>query len=144
MRISGEWFPCDDGFVRPVVGGEILNAHGQWEPTLFLVDTGADCTVFSAAILDVLGFDVSQTQRQLGGVGGVSPSVEISTRIRLPHDRGGTAIFRGQSAAMTRLEALDMSILGRDILNLFSVIVDRQGDVDELIRPPHRYVVETA
>lgn len=56
MRIDGEWYQCDDGIVRPVVRGEIRNANGNWEPAPFLVDTGADCTVFSAAILDVLGF----------------------------------------------------------------------------------------
>jgi len=52
MRIDGEWFECDDGFVRPIVRGEILSADGHWEPALFLIDTGADCTVFSAAILE--------------------------------------------------------------------------------------------
>jgi len=55
MRISGQWYECDDGGLRPIVRGEILNADGNWEPTLFLVDTGADCTVFCAATFDVLG-----------------------------------------------------------------------------------------
>ena len=64
MRIDGEWYECDDEVLRPVVRGEVLNAHDSWEPVLFLVDTGADCTVFSAAILDVLGFE-DDTKRQL-------------------------------------------------------------------------------
>ena len=62
MRIDGEWYECDDGSVRPVIRGEILTAIGFWEPTPFLVDTGADRTVFSAAILDVLGFEAANTQ----------------------------------------------------------------------------------
>lgn len=56
MRIDGGWYACDDGILRPVIRGEILAANGFWEPALFLVDTGADRTVFSAAILEVLDF----------------------------------------------------------------------------------------
>jgi hypothetical protein len=144
MRINGEWFACDDGFVRPVVRGEILNAHGNWEPALFLVDTGADCTVFSAALLDVLGFDTTTSDQRLGGVGGVVQSVKVTTPIRLLRDDGGTSLFRGEYAAFTQLEALDISVLGRDILQLFAVIVDRPDDVVALIRKPHRYVIESA
>lgn len=144
MRINGEWFECDDGFIRPVVRGEILNAHEDWEPAPFLVDTGADCTVFSAALLDVLGFDTTASDQRLGGVGGVVHSVKVTTQIRLPRDDGGPSLFRGTYAAFTQLEALDMSVLGRDILQLFVVIVDRPDDVVALIRKPHRYAIEPA
>jgi hypothetical protein len=46
-------------------------------------------------------------------------------------------------AAFTQLEALDMSVLGRDIMEVFAVLVDRSGDVVTLIRQPHRYAIET-
>lgn len=144
MRIDGEWFECDDGFVRPVVRGDILNASGIWEPTPFLIDTGADCTVFSAAILEVLGFDTTASEQRLGGVGGVAESVKVATQIRLVQDDGGTAVFRGEYAAFAQLEALDMSVLGRDIMAMFAVIVDRPDDVVALLRQPHRYAIETA
>ena len=36
-------------------------------------------------------------------------------------------MFRGQYAAVTELEALDMSVLGRDITGLFAVVVDEPG-----------------
>ncbi|REJ97754.1 MAG: hypothetical protein DWQ34_01540 [Planctomycetota bacterium] len=144
MRINGQWFECDDGFVRPIVCCDILNADGNWEPAPFLVDTGADCTVFSAAILDVLDLDAATPEERLGGVGGVAESVRVATRIRLPRDNGGIAMFRGEYAAFTQLEALDMSVLGRDIMEMFAVIVDRSDDVVALIRQPHRYAIETA
>lgn len=118
MRINREWFECDDGFVRPVIRGAILNVHRDWEPAPFLVDTGADCTVFSAAILDVLGFDSSASDSRLAGIGGIVESVKIDTQVRLPRDDGGIATFRGEYAAFTQLEAIDMSILGRDILDI--------------------------
>jgi hypothetical protein len=48
----------------------------------------------------------------------------VATTIRFTHDDAGKATFRGQFAGVTDLEALDMSVLGRDILNLFALIVD--------------------
>src|SRR5437870_13273518 len=38
-----------------------------------------------------------------------------------------------QFAAVTELEALDISVLGRDISGLFAVIVDQPGDVVSLL-----------
>jgi hypothetical protein len=141
MRIDGEWYECDDGLVRPIIRGEILTKNGFWEPTPFLVDTGADRTVFSAAILEVLGFEAA-TGRQgwkLGGLGGLATAVEVETKIRLSREGGGHAHFIGTYAAVTQLEALDMSVLGRDITEMFAVIVDRTRNVVSLLRDPHRY-----
>jgi len=144
MRIDGEWYECDDGFVRPVIRGEVLSAAGFWEPAFFLVDTGADCTVLSAAVFDVLGFERSATRERLGGIGGMAESVQVTTQIRLPRENGGKAVFRGQYSAFTQLEALDMSVLGRDIIAMFAAAVDRPGNVVTLLRPPHRYIIKTA
>src|SRR5688572_15020180 len=47
MRIDGVWHLCDDGIVRPVIRGEILACDGSWVKAPFLVDSGADRTVFS-------------------------------------------------------------------------------------------------
>ena len=143
MRIDGEWLQFDDGVVRPVIRGKILNAVGVWKPIELLVDTGADCTALSAAVLDLLGFPSAESHAQLGGVGGVAESVAIATQIQLACDDGGKAVFRGRYAAFTRLESLEMSVLGRDIMQMFTVIVDRPGKVVALIRPNHRYRIET-
>ena len=40
---------------------------------------------------------------------------------------------------MTDPTDLDMSVLGRDILGLFALIVDQLGDTVCLIRQNHRY-----
>jgi hypothetical protein len=50
MYISGEWLLCD-GVVRPVIRGEVLASDGSWQRVVFLVDTGADQTVFSVVCL---------------------------------------------------------------------------------------------
>lgn len=141
MRIDGEWCLCDDGFVRPIIRGEVLKSDGYWETVPFLVDTGADCTVFSAAILKALRVQPNTAHTQLGGIGGLTASVQVATQIRLTCDDGGTALFRGQYAAFTQLESLDMSVLGRDILELFAVIVDRPQNIVALISQRHRYVI---
>ena len=55
---------------------------------------------------------------------------------------GGMVVCRGRYAAFTQLEALDMNVLGGDILQLFAVIVDQPAGVVCLIRDRHRYAVE--
>ena len=54
---------------------------------------------------------------------------------------GGKVIFRGQFAAVTNLEALDISVLGRDITGLFAVIADQPGKVVSLLAQRHRYSI---
>jgi hypothetical protein len=139
MRIDGQWYLCDDEIVRPIVSGEILTGDGSWLKVLFLVDIGADVTALSADVLRVLGLPTRERPDRLGGVGGIAGSVALSTQIRLLCDDGGKAVFRGEFSAFTSPEALDMSVLGRDILDLFAVIADRQGTVVALIRDRHRY-----
>jgi hypothetical protein len=42
------------------------------------------------------------------------------------------------------LEALDMGVLGRDITNLFGLIVDRPRDLVCLLGTGHQYQISTA
>jgi len=124
MLISGVWHLCDDGLVRPVMHAEILASDGSWIKTPFLLDTGADRTVLSADILQALRPQPLRTQTQLGGVGGVIAAIIIETQIRLTRENNGKVLLRGQYVGVTEVEALDMSVLGRDVTNLFAVIVD--------------------
>jgi predicted aspartyl protease len=142
MRINGEWLLCDDGIVRPVIRGEILASNGSWQRAEFLVDTGADRTVLSAPVLRALGLQPFATQDGIGGLGGKVHSVVIETQIRLTHEVSNKVVFRGQYAAVTELEALDMSVLGRDITALFAVIADRPANVVCLLGQRHRYRIE--
>ncbi len=107
------------------------------------MDSGADRTVFSADILEALQLQPLASPAQLAGVGGVSPSVGMQTQIVFFREDGSRVTFRGQFAAFTEVAALDMSVLGRDITNLFAVIIDRPGDVVRLVGQGHRYRVET-
>src|SRR5215468_10449234 len=115
MRIDGRWLVCDDGVRRPVISGEIRAADGSWEKSEFLVDTGADRTVFSAATLAKLGLQPLAMSEGLSGVGGIAAAVIVETEIHLLREDAGHVVFRGQYATVTALEALDISVLGRDI-----------------------------
>jgi len=142
MVIIGEWFPGDDGIERPVIRGEVMAIDGSWVSVPFLVDTGADRTVFSAATLAALQFPPSTTHERLGGLGGVVASVIIDTQVRLAHERDKRLLFRGRYAAVTELEALDFSVLGRDVTGLFAVIVDKPSNLVCLLGQRHGYRIE--
>src|SRR5579871_5267527 len=124
MLINGGWYLCEDGTVRPVIRGEIRTASGTWLELPFLIDTGADRTVICAAVLQATGLSTTSTAEQLAGIGGTAAaSATIDTEIHLLADD------LGPFAAFTNLESLDMSVLGRDLTNLFAVIVDRPRDL---------------
>ena len=141
MQINGEWLLCDDGVVRPVIRGEILTNERFWQPAEFLVDTGADRTVFSAATLSKLGLQPIFVQERLGGLGGLINAVEVATQIRFTREPGSKVVFRSQYAAVTVVEALDICVLGRDITGLFTVLVDQPGNIVCLLGQRHRYTI---
>lgn len=141
MKIDRRWLVGDDGVMRPVVEGALETAAGNWEKATFLVDSGADRTVIRAEVFGVLGLAPLPSSEQLIGVGGPVASVVVETRIRLTCEVSGPVLFRGPFAAVTDLDALDYCVLGRDLTNLFAVIIDRPQDVVCLIGQHHQYTI---
>ncbi|MFQ5731074.1 MAG: aspartyl protease family protein [Planctomycetaceae bacterium] len=144
MRFDGDWRFCDDGITRPVVPATVADGHGAWQAAEFLLDTGADRTLFSAHLLAALGLESQPSPDSVAGIGGKVNVVRVATRIQLTRDDGKTAAFRGEFAACTDLESLDMSVLGRDILDMFAVVVDRPGDIVAILGGNHRYAIHSA
>jgi hypothetical protein len=109
----------------------------------FLVDTGADRTVFTAALLQHLALPVqpAPTDERLLGIGGVAAYVMVKSIIELTRDEGGPAVVRGQFAAFADPRATDFSVMGRDVLDNFDVIVSRPKSEVLLLAPRHRYQV---
>lgn len=98
--------------------------------------------MISAAVLKLLGLPLRRSADQIGGIGGLADSVTIATVARFLRDAGKWVAFRGEYAACTNYEILDMSVLGRDILNLFAVIVHCAANVVTMIGEPHTYTIQ--
>src|SRR5947209_5145947 len=83
MRISGEWFECDDQVVRPLVLGAVHAPDGQAYEVMFLLDGGADRTVLSAHFLELLSPLRTESSRLYGlaGIGGDAPFISVDTTI---------------------------------------------------------------
>jgi hypothetical protein len=144
MVIAGEWRLCDDGVTRPVLGGKVLAADGPFHAEFFLVDSCADRTVFSAALLHKLQFSRGQPDpaATLQGIGGQRAFVLVNTVVEFTKEDGGPVRVRGEYAAFTDPAATDLSILGRDVLNLFDIIVSKRRQEVLLVAGNHRYRVE--
>lgn len=143
MRINGEWMTCEDGVVRPILRAEILTGSGAWRSFDLLIDTGADRTVICKSVLDDLQLPITTSENQIGGLGGIAKAVNIATTIRLFRDDGENALFRSDYIACVDHEALDMSVLGRDILDLFVLVADRSANVLAIMRGKHRCVIKS-
>jgi len=144
MVIVGEWRMCDDGVARPAVQALVGGATGTQLAEYFLVDSCADRSVLSADLLNHLG--VSSTGPAADpifqGIGGSSEFVLVDIVLEFASQDGAPARVRGQFAAFTDPTATDLSILGRDVLNHFDVILSRRNNEVLLLAPNHRYRVE--
>jgi len=144
MRIVGEWRLCDDGITRPTVKAKVQAADGTFHVEYFLVDSCADRTVLSADSLAKLAFSGTPAPDNIAlqGIGGVRGYVLFQTVLEFTRDDGGAAHVRGELAAFTDPTATDLSILGRDVLNNFDVILSRRRNEVLLLAPNHHYRVE--
>lgn len=146
MRINGEWLECDDGTIRPSVKGMVRVADGRWLEVTFLLDAGADRTVFSARFLYLLKPLAmgESAQSYLAGVGGRVGSITIETAIGFVRDDGRPIKVRGAFHVFTESESSDLSVLGRDVTNNFGIIYDYPNQTVVLLAPPHYYEIRNA
>ena len=146
MRINGEWLLCEDDEQRPTVAGVVHVADGQKMEVAFLLDGGADRTVFSTRFLyRLLPLAINDPEQpQLAGIGGMVNSITVETALEFTRDDGRLVTVRGQFGVFTTGESSDLSILGRDVTNNFSVIYDYSHQVVALLALPHYYEIKRA
>jgi hypothetical protein len=144
MVIVGEWRVCDDGVARPAVQARVGGTTGTQLAEYLLVDSCADRSVLSADLPNRLGVSSSAPPADLifQGIGGSSEFVLVDIVLEFACQDGAPARVRGQFAAFTDRTATDLSILGRDVLNHFDVILSRRNNEVLLLAPNHRYRVE--
>ncbi|MGH9959953.1 MAG: hypothetical protein ACREBC_22990 [Pyrinomonadaceae bacterium] len=119
MRVNGQWLPGEDAVLRPIVPGVVRLADGGWLEVSFLLDAGADRTVFSARFLHRLQEleTAGPEQMLLSGVGGAANSITVETAIGFVRDDGRLVTVRGSFGVFTEGESADLSVLGRDVTN---------------------------
>ena len=146
MRINGKWLLCDDGETRPVVPGMVGLADGRWLEVPFLLDAGADRTVFSPDLFNLLSplqVTVAESSH-LSGIGGRANSITIETAIGFVRDDGRPVRVRGVFHVFVESESADLSVLGRDVTNNFGIIYDYPNQTVAILAPPHCYEIRSA
>jgi hypothetical protein len=78
---------------------------------------------------------------RLTGVSGRTGFVRVETVLRFTTMAGGTANVRGRFAAFSDPAASDYSILGRNVLDNFDLIVGWQRGPIRLLAPCHSYQI---
>ena len=146
MRVVGEWLEAGDSDVRPTVRAQVIGGAGQVSSEQFLIDSGADRTVFSADLRRRLEVPFAHPADGLllMGIGGGSAFVLVSAVLQLTRDDGRPINIRAEFAAFTDPSSTDVSILGRDVLDNFDVILSRRRDEVLLLAGNHRYHVAPA
>jgi hypothetical protein len=121
----------------------VSGAEGKSHEVRFLVDTGADQSAFSAALLQELQIPANSAEpgHIIKGIGGATGFVVVTTVMELTCADGTPARIRGQFSALTDPAATDLSILGRDVLNNFDVITSRRRNEVLLVGGNHQYRV---
>jgi hypothetical protein len=143
MIIVGDWLLCPDGVHRPVVSGTVHADGASLRDIVFLIDSGADRSVFIAPVLRRLNLPAAPppADYHLVGVGGSSAFVLVRAVVELTRDDGGLARIRGEFAAFLSPTASDFCVLGRDVLDNFDVILSRRRGQVLLLAPNHHYQV---
>jgi hypothetical protein len=143
MLIAGEWFVSDDGVARPVLDIVVRIGDSRRQGDRFLVDSGADRTVFSRTLLARLQTSGSSPPEGHGLVSaaGAARFVLVEAVLELSAVHGQPASVRGEFAAFTDEATLEMSILGRDVLDNFDVILSRRRNEVLLLAGNHLYQV---
>jgi hypothetical protein len=145
MRVGGEWLVCEDAVIRPIVTGVVRLPDGEVVEIPFLLDGGADRTVFSSRYLYRLQtLETTEDRIKLAGVGGPVESITVNTAIGLIRDDGRVVTVRGSFAVFTQGESAELSVLGRDVTNNFSVIYDYPNRAVALLAAPHYYEIKKA
>lgn len=144
MRVNGAWLPGEDGETRPIVPGLVRLTNNRWLEVSFLLDAGADRTVFSARFLQHLeDLQFTSPQILLSGVGGSADAITVETAIAFARDDGQLVTVGGTYGVFTKSENADLSILGRDVTNNFTVIYDYPHQIIALLAPPHSCEIES-
>ncbi len=107
------------------------------------MDSGADRTVFNAALTSKLNLATQPAEDRIQGVAGECEYVTMQSALVFKRDDGVSVRVRGEFLGLLDPRATDLCVLGRDVLDNFDVIHSRRRGEVLLLAPPHQYQVMT-
>jgi Aspartyl protease len=132
MRFTGRWELLGSRHY-PLVVANVQGIDGRWHADLFLIDTGADRTVFTWEFYQQLGLvpNAAPPTIPITGVGGSGMTYLLCHGwIGFPAASAPRFAIYEEFAVATNPDALELNLLGRDILDHFDLIVSRRrGEV---------------
>ena len=142
MQINGLWLrdPDQPEMVRPVITANLL-MQDQALPITLLIDTGADRTVLGSAFAEILADVQVDTGAFFVSAGGQLACFLAPVRLELQDVDNRLIRFSTECVVLTEPEQRNEHLLGRDILDYFALICDREANQVTLLRPPHRYSI---
>ena len=143
MRINGEWQyePDDPTLVRPTIPADIAVAEERHQ-IVFLVDTGADLTVIGSAYAQILYLYRQDTEESFMSASGNLAGFIATVRIVFEDSVGREVGFKLPCLVLTDTLQANCHLLGRDILDHFALICDREAGFVTLLRTPHHYTIQ--
>lgn len=141
MRIEGRWLAGADGVERPVVAGYLSAPDGRQVALNLLIDTGADSTILAPEAAQMLADSVQPVplNATAAGVGGTLPMYELAVDLLLPTTSGQRARIHGPLPILLAPGSLELSVIGRNLLDQFTLIYSRPKGVLLLLTPPDKY-----
>lgn len=141
MRIEGRWIVGADGVERPVFDGVIALPDGRHLALSLLIDTGADLTVLAPSVAEQLAASVQPTPTEtvVSGVGGTQRIYELAVDLLLPTTTGQRARIRGPLPVILEPDSLELSVIGRNLLDQFTLIYSQPHHTLLLLTPPDSF-----
>jgi hypothetical protein len=130
-----------EGAFRPFITGYLKQVSGKWVKFSFLIDSGADETFLHYRSIDLLNINTNNidVRDDVGGIGGYGiPYFKYKADLKLV-SAAGNAVFSGDVNIFLDPHAVKFPILGRDVLDQFTVIFDRSQGRILLLNSPDTY-----
>ena len=121
--------------LAPFVEASIRATDGKWVKVFFLIDLGADGTYLPSEYLKKLGLqlDEAKSEDNVTGVGGQKVKyVPFMTQLRF-RSNIVRRTFDIEIGVFTQEESLDIPVLGRDVMDFFTLLCDLKANLVWLI-----------
>jgi len=141
MIVYGQYL-ISNGIFRPYLKALVLSSNGVYTALPFIIDTGADRTFLPFSAITLLDIDITNVtvKDDVSGVGGQATYFNFGTELVFIAD-DNAKVFAGEIGIFLSPHCSDVPLLGRDILDYFTVIFDRRKNKIILFDEIHSYSI---